>query len=140
MKLTGDLGKLEISVLRRSNSETDDYWDGNWLESQIKIDIQGINTLYDTNLRVDDFQRFYESLKALQNDTTKDSEFTTMEEGLYLHFQVEPNGSVNCKGIANTDSGDSLNFKLQTDLATLDRFVVELETTLESYPLVGGLE
>jgi len=140
MRLTGDLGKLEISVLRRSNSETDDYWDGNWLESQIKIDVQGINTLYGTNLRVDDLQRFYESLKALQNDTTKESEFTTMEEGLYLHFQVESNGSVNCKGKANTDSGDSLDFKLQTDLATLDRFVVELETTLESYPLVGSIE
>ena len=140
MKLIGDLGKLEISVLRRSNSETDDYWDGNWLEAQIKIMVQNINALFCSNLRVDDFQRFYGSLKALQNDATKECEFTTMEEGLYLHIQVEPSGSISCKGKANPDSGDSLDFKLQTDLETLARFVVELEATLESYPLVGSLE
>ena len=140
MRLTGDLGKLEISVLRRSNSETDDYWDGNWLESRIEVDVRGINVLYSANLRVDDFQRFYESLKALKNGTTKESEFTTMEEGLYLHFQVEYNGSVNCKGKANTESGDSLDFKLQTDLGALDRFLGELGVTLKSYPLVGNLE
>lgn len=140
MRLKGDIGKLEINVLRRSNSETNDYWDGNWLESEIRIEVPGFNTLYGANLRVDDFQRFYEGLVVLQNGNTKQVEFMTMEEGLYLHCEVESNGIVNCKGTANTETGNSLDFNLQTDLASLDVFVDELKAVLQSYPLVGNLE
>lgn len=140
MRLKGDIGKLEIKILKRSNSETEDYWDANWLESEIRIDVPGFSTLYGTNLRVDDLQRFYEGLTALQNSSVKEAEFTTMEEGLYLHFELVPNGSINCKGKANNDTGNSLDFNLQTDLASLDVFVDELKTVLQSYPLVGNLE
>ncbi len=140
MKLKGDSGKLEINILRRSNSETDDYWDGNWLESEVRVEVSGFSSLYGINLRVDDLQRFYESLTALQKDNAKDSEFTTMEEGLYLHFAVNPNGSINCKGKASNEIGDSLDFKYQTDLASLDTFMSELEIVLKSYPLIGNLE
>lgn len=85
MIIIGDKGKLEIDILRRSNLNTNDYWDGNWLESKIKIDVLGFNAIYKTNLRVEDLQRFHEALVMLQNGKTADAEFTTMEEGLYLH-------------------------------------------------------
>jgi len=140
MILKGDTGILEITILKRSNSETDDYWDGNWLESEIRIDVPGFKALYGTNLRVEDLQRFYESLLALKNNRSKEAEFTTMEEGLYLHLDVEPNGTINCKGKANNEGGNSLDFKVQSDLATLDSFIDDLRTTLESYPIVGSLE
>ncbi|MDR2385884.1 MAG: hypothetical protein LBD80_09555 [Tannerella sp.] len=140
MILKGDIGKLEIKVLKRSNSETDDYWDGNWLESEIRIDVPGFNTLYGTNLRVDDLQRFYEKLTDLQSRNINEAEFTTMEEGLYLHCELVANGLIECKGKANNDTGNSLNFRLQTDLASLDIFVNELKMILKSYPLVGSLE
>jgi hypothetical protein len=140
MRLKGDIGKLEIKILKRSNSETEDYWDANWLESEIRIDIPGFNTLYGTNLRVDDLQRFYEGLTDLQNSSIKEAEFTTMEEGLYLHCELLPNGNINCKGKANNDTGNSLDFIFQTDLASLDVFVDELKAILQSYPLVGNLE
>lgn len=140
MRLKGDIGKLEIKILKRSNSETEDYWDANWLESEIRIDVPGFNALYGTNLRVDDLQRFYEGLTALQNSSVKEAEFTTMEEGLYLHCELALNGNINCKGKANNDTGNSLDFNLQTDLASLDDFVDELKAVLQSYPLVGNLE
>jgi hypothetical protein len=140
MILKGDTGKLEIKVLKRSNSETDDYWDGNWLESEIRIDVQGFNALYGTNLRVDDLQYFYKRLTALQNYSIDEAEFTTMEEGLYLYCKLTANGIVECKGKANNDTGNSLDFRIQTDLASLDMFVRELKTVLKYYPLAGSFE
>jgi len=140
MRLNGDTGKLEIKILGRIKPETDDYWDANWLESEIEVDILGFNALYGANLRVDDLQTFYERLTPLQDGSAKKAEFTTMEEGLYLHCEVAPNGQINCKGIARDDTGISMDFKLQIDLASLDVFVSELKAVLASYPLVGNLE
>ncbi|WP_129713930.1 hypothetical protein [Pedobacter sp. SYP-B3415] len=140
MILKGDIGKLEIRVLKRSNSETDDYWDGNWLESEIRIDVPGFNTLYGTNLRVDDLQTFYKKLTGLQSGNINEAEFITMEEGLHLHCELVANGLIECKGKANNNTGNSLDFRLQTDLSSLHIFVNELKTILKSYPLVGSLE
>lgn len=137
MQLKGDLGKLEINVLMREDSETTDYWDGNWLKSEIRIHVDGFDSVYETNLRVDDLQIFYEGLISLQNGSAKEAEFTTMEEGLYLHCRVEAAGTMNCKGKANNDTGNTLSFRLQTDLAALDVFVNDLKTVLTLYPLIG---
>ena len=139
MELSGT-GKIGITILRRVNSETNDYWDGNWLEVEIRIEVFGIRTIYRANFRVEDLQRFYEDLTLLNEKTSKKAEFTTMEEGLYLHINVELNGVVNCIGRADTGNGNGMDFNVQSDLATLDVFIRELKTTLESYPLVGSLE
>jgi hypothetical protein len=138
MILKGDIGKLEIKVLRRSNSETDDYWDGNWLESEIRISVSGFNALYGTNLRVDDLQDFYEKLIDLQNNNINEAEFTTMEEGLYLHCESTTNGMIQCNGKAINDIGNCLYFKIQTDLASLDAFIDEIKVVLEFYPSIGN--
>jgi len=140
MRLNGDTGKLEIKILRRINYEVDDYWDANWLESKIKVDVPGFNALYETNLRVDDLQRFYGRLVPLQDGSAKKAEFTTMEEGLYLYCEADPNGQINCKGIARNAAGSSLRFKLQTDTASLDAFTSALRAVLAYYPLVRSLE
>ncbi|MGO3306876.1 MAG: WapI family immunity protein [Sphingobacterium sp.] len=139
MELSGT-GKIEITILRRVNSETNDYWDGNWLEVEIRIEVFGIKTIYRANFRVEDLQRFYEDLTLLNEKNSKKAEFTTMEEGLYLHINVELNGIVNCIGRADTGSGNRMDFNVQSDLAILDVFIRELKTTLESYPLVGSIE
>lgn len=139
MELSGT-GKIEITILRRVNSETNDYWDGNWLEVEIRIEVFGIKTIYRANFRVEDLQRFYEDLTLLNEKNSKKAEFTTMEEGLYLHINVELNGIVNCIGRADTGSGNRMDFNVQSDLAILDVFIRELKTNLESYPLVGSLE
>lgn len=140
MILKGDTGKLEINVLKRGDSETNDYWDGNWLETEIIINVPGYNAFYGTNLRVDELQRFLEGLIALQTINERVAKFTTMEDGLYLHCEVESNGTVNVNGKANNNTGSILDFRLQTDLASLDIFVNELRGVLKLYPLVGSLE
>ena len=139
MELSGT-GKIEITILGRVNSETNDYWDGNWLEVEIRIEVFGIKTIYRANFRVEDLQRFYEDLTLLNEKNSKKAEFTTMEEGLYLHINVELNGIVNCIGRADTGSGNRMDFNVQSDLAILDVFIRELKTTLKYYPLVGSIE
>lgn len=135
MKVLGDSGKLEINILGRNNPDSLDFWDGNWVNSEIKIDVPGFNAFYKTNLRLDDISRFYQALIKLKNGTSKEAEFTTLEESLYLHFLVEKTGSITCNGKAKNNLGSTLNFILGTDLSTLDNFVREIDAALKSYPL-----
>lgn len=139
MKIQGDLGSLEINIYGRSDSETSDYWDGNWLNSEIQVNIPTFKSSYKSNLRVDDLQRFYQRILALQNCSANEVEFTTMEEGLYLSIKLDYNGDLNCKGIAADGNGNSLNFGFKTDSASLNIFKGELESTLILYPIVGTL-
>ena len=138
MILKGDKGEIELHILRRSNPDTEEFWDGNWLESKIIINISGFKINYTTNLRVDDLQRFYEGLIVFQNGKTTEVEFTTMEEGLYLHCHLEINGNVNCKGRASNDTGNIFDFKLQTELVSIDTFITDLKSILKQYPMVGN--
>jgi hypothetical protein len=135
MKLLGDSGKLEINILGRNHPDSLDFWDGNWVNSEIKIDVPGFNAFYETDLRLDDISRFYQALIKLKSGTSNEAEFTTLEEGLYLHLVVEKNGSINCNGKARNNLGNTLNFILDTDLSTLDNFVSEIDAALKSYPL-----
>jgi hypothetical protein len=140
MKLLGDSGKLEITILGRNHPDSLDFWDGNWVNSEIKIDVPGFNAFYETDLRLGDISRFYQALIKLKSGTSKEAEFTTLEDGLYFHLAVERNGSINCNGKARNNLGSTLNFILDTDLATLDNFAREIDVILKSYPLREELE
>lgn len=139
MKIQGNIGQLEIRILRRSNLETSDYWDANWLESEIRIEVSGFNGLYGANLRVEELQKFYKELISLQKSTENEAMLTTIEEGIYLHCKVEVNGAIECKGKASNATGNTLTFRIQTDLASLDSFINELHAVLELYPLIGDI-
>jgi hypothetical protein len=92
---------VQINVTGRGYPNSSDYWDGNWLESEIKLNTFGFKCVYSTSLRADDFQRFYEALLKLNNSLTKEVEFTTMEEGLYLKGQLDITGNIKWEGVGS---------------------------------------
>lgn len=140
MKIIGDASVIEINILNRSNSGTDDYWDANWLECEIKIKVPGFSAQYNTNLRVDELLSFCKNLVSIQNWTETNAIFTTLEEGLYLHCHIEANGGINIEGKAENEIGNNLTFRFQTDFSSLNIFTNELILDLKHYPLIGNIE
>ena len=140
MDLKGNLGELNIRIIKRSNTDSRDYWDANWLEAEIKVNVLGFRALYGANLRIDDLQRFYENLLLFLDYKKNEIEFTTMEEGIYLKFTAEVNGEIKCEGIAKNILGDNLIFKFDLDYTTMDIFNNQLKFILNSYPLIGSIE
>lgn len=49
---------VKLNVAGRIYPNTNDYWDGNWLKSEIEINSYGFKGVYGTNLRADDFKGF----------------------------------------------------------------------------------
>lgn len=56
---------IEIIILQRRHPDSMDFEDGNWLETEIRIDVPGFKGLYGSNLRTDDFDRFYTDQRNL---------------------------------------------------------------------------
>lgn len=135
MIIKGESSEINVSILKRSNSAAEDFWDGNWLDAKIEMHVRGFNCVYGTSLRVDDFERFYEDVLALNSGTKQNAEFMTMEEGFYLHLQVEPNGVVICRGKAKDDLGNSMEFKFESDLMLIEYLIEEVKMILKAYPL-----
>src|SRR5271156_1146805 len=98
MVLSGESGKLEINIIKRSNEDAQDFWDGNWLDSEIIINTTGIRMCYGASLRVEELEKFYEDLIKLSKFTSNKIIFTTLEGQLFLEFSVAVGGQVVCQG------------------------------------------
>jgi hypothetical protein len=127
---------INISLYPDSN----DFWDGNWLESEIRINAPDINVLSGITLRAEDFLRFYEGLKKMQDDQLQEVEFTTMEEGIYFKGKSDITGNIKWEGIAKLGyEGNSLTFRIETDHASIDRLSAEVKEILSDYPVKGNM-
>ena len=138
MLLVGDFGKIEINILSRSTS--DDYWDGNWLYSNIEINIGFFTANYNCNLRTDEFSLFNEKLEQLLTGNTNESQFSSMEEGLLLNFKKELSGSFVLKGEAKSNENykTSLIFEIGTDYTQMEQLRISIYNLLQKYPVVGS--
>lgn len=131
---------IEIIILRRSYPESIDFEDGNWLESKIEIDVPGFKGLYGANLRVDDFERFYEDLEKLRTFQSKEIEFVTMEEGVYLKGTLDMTGNIKWYGMAKPSYGNScLTFVIEMDYSSIDDLLRQTQDVLNNYPVIGKL-
>lgn len=131
---------LEIKILRRENSKSTDYWDGNWLNAEVKIETSHFKAHYGTNFRAEDFQRFYDDIIRLKNHDVNEVVFTTMEEGLHLNLELQKNGSLLCSGKTNNLSENSLEFQFTIDNMALNYLVDQLREILKEYPVIGSPE
>ena len=74
----------------------------------------------------------------IKTGETKEVPFTTMEEGLYLKGVLDVTGNIKWEGTAKSQWGGScLTFRLETDYASIDDLMSQIQETLDIYPVVG---
>jgi hypothetical protein len=140
-----DEDHLEIRVLRRSHPQTNDYWDGNWVESEIGIHIRPWRATYQAQLRTEEFSRFRDQLRDVYDGTRWEASFEPMEPWLELTLESDALGHVTIKGQAGAEGFGKifgqvrLNFHLtgvmdQTDLPPL---IAALDGLAREYPTKG---
>ena len=140
MILKSESSSVQITILnRRISYDSNDYWDNNWIKSEIKINTQIFRGTYSTNLRTDDFQRFYKDLSDLSKDEIQDIEFTTMEEGLFLNGKLDYTGNFKWNVIAKPEAGYRLSFPMVTDNYSIRILMNEVLKILDAYPVIGNI-
>ncbi len=142
MILQGELGSfIKIDHIKREFPDLDDYWDGNWLEANIKVEMSDFMFRCRSWFTVMEFQNLYDNLMKLSNLTVKEVDFTPLELGLILNFSINKRGIVTCSGTISDDlHKNSLDFTFETYLSFLDDFINQLKSILVQYPLVRKKE
>lgn len=138
MIFKAESGVIKINIIKRSFPDSDDYWDANWLEAEVEIDIPNFHASYNMNFRVDELQKFNEELINLRSLFVKEASFTTMEEGLRLECKTNSRGHVLCRVKAIDEYQTCLNFDLETDIPSIAYWIKEVETVLQKYILIGS--
>lgn len=121
---------LEVNINGRFDNE-------GWTVAEICVRVPGFTAHYATFVYVEDFRWFYNQLVQLKNNTSKNVEFITSEDGLHLNCELQSTGRLDCKGRAKNDAGSVLEFYMSVENQAIDSLLLQLERLLRDYPVIG---
>ena len=130
-----------LTVHRRTHAGAEDYWDGNWLSTDIRATICGFNVRVDADLRVDEFEAFRSEVSELHSGARRDAKLETMEGWISMHLTLTDRlGHICCTGtiLDEPGIGNHLEFSLDIDQSYLPQLVRELDEVLVNFPIVGA--
>lgn len=131
---------ISIRVLGRMHAGTEDYWDGNWLVTPVRVVAGGFRAESGAALRAEELRRFREALEQLHGSLQGEAVLESMEEWLTVRLNVDRAGHVAVSGKVRDrlGSGNELTFKIndldQSDLPGVIEALNEVETF---FPVVG---
>ena len=135
MELKGDTSKFEIEILGRSNPNSTDEWDRKWIEVELKINLNGFNSLQYIELLDDDLIRFNISIGNALKDYSIPIIFDTLEEFLHIEGRInQENNTIFWKGysINPNDIRNKLDFNFETDIGQIEKLQEELKMSLDA--------
>jgi len=132
--------RVRICPLRRCYPDQDDYWDGNWIESEIRVQAGGFEGAYRANLRSEDFENFNRELTLLSQTLSGRATFSTMEEQLSFTMDGNGRGHIQVSGQATdvVGTGNRLEFSLEMDQTYLPPILKALSAVLKKFPVLGS--
>lgn len=131
---------LRISALRRCHPDQHDYWDGNWVESEIQVRASGFEGAFRANLRSEDFENFNRELTTLSKTLSGKATFSTMEDQLTFTMEGDGRGHIQVSGQATdvVGVGNRLEFSLRMDQTYLPPILKALSVVLKKFPVLGA--
>lgn len=89
--------KISILFVGRTHPNANDFWDGNWLTCQIKIEIQGFIANFTANMRNNELEELSNSLAKLYNELKGIVEFRPLEPFIQFNFRIDKSGKIRVK-------------------------------------------
>jgi len=135
---------VRIEVLWPSYPVSNDYWDGNWLETRIRVVAGGFKGHYRAQLRSEEFADFRAALYLLYTSLGTDAPvheaaFQTMEEQLSISVKGDRQGhfSAHCVAVDRAGTGNRLECELAFDQTQLPAMVEALDALITAFPVKG---
>ncbi|MEH6942686.1 WapI family immunity protein [Bacillus sp. JJ722] len=137
--LLGENEKVQIEILSRSYPNSSDYWDVNWVDSKITIEIPGYFVHFDTDIRTDGLKDFMNELKLMNSKLKGRAILKNMDGSIYFECEMNRLGQISWEGETcyPVTFGAVLNFSFQSDQSFLERLIEELEDILSIFPVIG---
>ncbi|QVL30956.1 hypothetical protein KIH39_19170 [Telmatocola sphagniphila] len=130
---------LAIALFDRSHPACQDYWDGNWIRSQVEVVAGGFHGRAYGDLRADELVRFYDRLSNLEKILRGTAEFATMEGWLSIRVVGDGKGHMTfeCELQDEPGVGNTLKFQLRLDQTFLPLLLSQLREAIAHFPVLG---
>ena len=142
--LIGDANGQHVLVRAQSRHHPHlfDYWDGNWISSEVEVAAGGMRAAFRAELRSEEFQAFLDEVEALGRSLEGTATFATAEGQLALSLSGDSSGRVRVAGEARDGPGSAnhLHFAFDIDPSALPEICRSLEVLLAAFPVVGAAE
>ena len=137
--LLGEKTKVEIDVLAREYPNSSDYWDGNWVISNVKVEIPGYYVDFNASLRTDDIRDFVNDLKSMNRYLTGKAILKNLESFIHFEGEMDKLGHIDWSGETcyPAGSGTVLTFEFVSNQSYLEDLIKELEDITYVYPVIG---
>ncbi|HYD42497.1 MAG TPA: hypothetical protein VEB43_16845 [Anaeromyxobacter sp.] len=130
---------LALRPKARCHPGATDYWDGNWLKTEVELRVRAFRAAFDADLRVDEFADFRSQLAALHRSLQGEAVLRCMEHWVSVHAKGDGRGHVRfeCEVRDDPGMGAVLRFDLEADQTGLPAMLTALDYILDAFPLVG---
>jgi hypothetical protein len=138
--LLGEKTKVEIDVIGREYPNSSDYWDGNWVVSNVKVEIPGYNVNFNASLRTDDIRDFVNDLKLMSRNLSGKATLKNLDSFIHFEGEMDKLGHIEWSGETcyPAGSGAVLTFEFVSNQSYLDVLIKELEDITYVYPVIGN--
>ena len=129
---------LQIETTNYSFPDSNDFWDGNWINVRIEIKAGAFRGDYEAQLRNVDFLDFRDGLERLYNKLDGFTNFDCIEDYLKIKIKGDGLGHFTADCIANDDPGiygNCLEFTLEFDQTEIHGLTKMLDDILKEFPI-----
>jgi len=128
-----------IKVNSRCYPQATDYWDGNWLNAEIHVRYDTLQTKVQANLRSDEFNSFFKELEPMCESLKGTAKFKAMEEWITMEIDGDGTGTFIMKGSVKGLSGvrKKVDFSIPFDKTELAKIIYQIKDVLRKFPVVA---
>ena len=133
------LAGISIWIHGRERSNTDDFWDANWLKGSVCVGAPGATVeLRDASIRIDELAAFETGLRALYRDLKGKAALECLDAALAIRLTGDGRGQVTIEVDVTPDLGTQRHwFEFSTDQSYLPDTLAALGRLLETYEVRG---
>lgn len=137
--LYGENTLVEIDVLSREYPASTSYWDGNWVQSNVKVEIPGYTANFYASLRTDEIESFLNELRLMYQNLSGTANLRNMDEVIHFECKMNKRGTIHWAGKTcyPAGSGAELHFEFVSDQSYLIELIRELEEIIVIHPIIG---
>ena len=131
---------VAVRVLARSHPGLQDYWDGNWVRSEVTLRAGAFSGRYVADLRTDEFARFRDELNVVFQPLIGRATFSSLEGWLGIELVGDGKGhfSGSCQAMDTPGTGNCLSFSLAIDQTEIPSILNNLDSILSQFPVIGS--
>jgi hypothetical protein len=131
---------LLVEPMRREHPEAADYWDANWICTDVRLRAGAFRGKYEAILRAEEFVAFRAALAPLVTNLSGSAAFHTMEH--WLAIRIVGNGQgrfiASCDVRDAAGVGNRLSFTLEFDQTILPTMLADLDEAIAHFPVTGS--